>query len=69
MRRLDHIVKSVFYGGKKMAVYLNLDHYNSEIREIAHFNGYIIINQSYWYPESKYTEEEAKEKFLNRDKQ
>ena len=36
--------------------------YNSEIREIAHFNGYIIINQSYWYSESKYTEEEAKEK-------
>lgn len=41
--------------------------YNSEIREIAHFGGYIIINQSYWYPEDKYTEETAKIAFLNRD--
>lgn len=47
-------------------VYLNIDDYNSEIREVAHFNGNIIINQSYWYPESKYTEETAKEAFLNR---
>lgn len=42
--------------------------YNSEIRDVAHFNEYIIINQTYWYPESKYTEETAKEAFLNRDK-
>lgn len=42
--------------------------YNSEIREVAHLDGYIIINQTYWYPESKYTEETAKETFLNRDK-
>lgn len=41
--------------------------YNNEIREIAHFGGYIIINQSFWYPENKYTEDEAKKAFLNRD--
>lgn len=48
---------------------MTVELYDSEIREVAHFNGYIIINQSYWYPESKYTEEKAKEKFLNRNKQ
>ena len=39
--------------------------YFNEIQEIAHDLGYIIINQSYWYPESKYTEKEAIEKYLN----
>ena len=47
-----------------MAVYMNIKDYNSDIREIAHYKGYIIINQSHWYPESKYTEEQAKEHFL-----
>ncbi len=39
--------------------------YFSEIQEITHDLGYIIINQSYWYPESKYTEEEAIKKYLS----
>lgn len=42
--------------------------YNSEIREVAHDLGYWIINQTYWYPDGKYTEETAKEAFLNRNK-
>lgn len=42
--------------------------YDSEIREVCHDLGYWIINQSYWYPDSKYTEETAKEAFLNREK-
>lgn len=48
---------------------MTIEMYDTEIREIAYFNGYIIINQSYWYPERKYTEETAKEKFLNRSKE
>ena len=47
---------------------MTIEMYNSEIREVAHDLGYWIINQSYWYPDDKYTEEQAKEKFLNRDK-
>ena len=47
---------------------MTVELYDTKIREVAHFNGYIIINQSYWYPESKYTEEQAKENFLNRNK-
>lgn len=43
--------------------------YDSEIRSIYHDLGYWIINQSYWYPDNKYTEETAKEAFLNRDNQ
>lgn len=39
--------------------------YFNEVHEIAHDLGYIIINQSYWYPESKYTEQQAIEKYLN----
>ncbi len=39
--------------------------YDSEIREVKHFNGYIIINQGYWLPENKYTEETAIEKYLS----
>lgn len=42
--------------------------YNSEIREVCHDLGYWIINQTYWYPDNKYTEETAKEAFLNREK-
>lgn len=47
---------------------MTVELYDMEIREIAHFNGYIIINQSYWYPKSKYTEDTAKKAFLNRNK-
>lgn len=39
--------------------------YFNKVHEIAHDLGYIIINQSYWYPESKYTEQQAIEKYLN----
>lgn len=46
---------------------MTVELYDMEIREIAHFNGFIIINQSYWYRESEYTEEQAKEKFLNKN--
>ena len=42
--------------------------YDSEIREVAHDLGHWIINQSHWYPDNKYTEEQAKEAFLNRNK-
>ncbi len=42
--------------------------YDSEIREVYHDLGYWIINQTFWYPDNKYTEETAKEAFLNRDK-
>lgn len=42
--------------------------YDSEIREVYHDLGYWIINQTYWYPDNKYTEETAKEAFLNREK-
>lgn len=40
--------------------------YDSEIREIAHDLGYWIINQSHWYSDKKYTEEQAKEAYLRR---
>lgn len=44
--------------------------YNSEVREVGHFTAfdgtkYIIINQSYWYPSAKYTDETAKQAFLS----
>lgn len=42
--------------------------YNSKIREVVHDLGHWIINQTYWYPDDKYTEEQAKEAFLNRNK-
>ena len=42
--------------------------YDSEIREVAHDLGHWIINQSHWYPDNKYTEEQAKEVFLNKNK-
>lgn len=42
--------------------------YDSEIHEIHHDLGYWIINNTYWYPDNKYTEEQAKEAFLNRDR-
>lgn len=42
--------------------------YDSAIREVCHDLGYWIINQTYWYPDNKYTEETAKEAFLNRGK-
>ena len=48
---------------------MTIEMYDFEVREVAHFNGYIIINQSYWYPESIYTEETAKEKFLSGNKE
>lgn len=51
-------------GNYNMAVDLSMRIYNSEIREVAHYKENIIINQSHWYPESKYTEEQAKEHFL-----
>ncbi len=37
--------------------------YNSEIHEIYHDLGYWIINQSHWYPDKKYTKEQAIEAF------
>lgn len=51
-----------------LAESMTIEIYNSEIREVAHDLGYWIINQSYWYPDNKYTEETAREAFLNRDK-
>ncbi len=48
---------------------MTVEMYDMEVREVVHFNGYIIINQSYWYSENKYTEETAKEKFLRRNKE
>ena len=42
--------------------------YDSEIREITHDLGHWIINQSHWYPDNKYTEEQAKQAFFNRNK-
>lgn len=41
--------------------------YDSEIHEIHHDLGYWIINTTYWYPDNKYTEEQAKAAFLSKD--
>lgn len=42
---------------------MTVEMYDMEIREIAHdtINGkeWIIINQSFWYPADRYTEETA----------
>ena len=43
--------------------------YDSEIRNIYHDLGYWIINLCYWYPDTKYTREQAIEAFKNKDKQ
>lgn len=42
--------------------------YDSEIRNIYHDLGYWIINLCYWYPDAKYTREQAIEAFKNKDK-
>lgn len=42
--------------------------YDSEIRNIYHGLGYWIINLCYWYPDTKYTREQAIEAFKNKDK-
>ena len=42
--------------------------YDSEIRNIYHDLGYWIINLCYWYPDTKYTKEQAIETFKNKDK-
>lgn len=42
--------------------------YDSEIRNIYHDLGYWIINLRYWYPDTKYTKEQAIEAFKNKDK-
>ena len=42
--------------------------YDSEIRNIYHDLGYWIINLCYWYPDTKYTKEQAIEAFKNKDK-
>ncbi len=42
--------------------------YDSEIRNIYHDLGYWIINLCYWYPDTKYTREQAIEAFKNKDK-
>lgn len=34
--------------------------YDSEIHSVHHDLGYWIINKTYWYPDNKYTEEQAK---------
>lgn len=47
---------------------INCRIYNQEVREIHHDLGYIIINQSYWYPENKYTEEQAVKRFLESER-
>lgn len=44
---------------------MTIELYDMEVREIAHDLGYWIINQSYWYPENKYTKEQAIEAFMN----
>lgn len=44
---------------------MTIELYDMEVREIAHDLGYWIINQSYWYPENKYTKEQAIEVFMN----
>ena len=41
--------------------------YDSEIHEIHHDLGYWIINETYWYPDNKYTEDQAKAAFLSKD--
>lgn len=41
--------------------------YDSEIHEIHHDLGYWIINKTYWYPDNKYTEDQAKAAFLSKD--
>ena len=38
--------------------------YDSEIHSVHHDLGYWIINKTYWYPDNKYTEEQAKEYHL-----
>lgn len=44
---------------------MTIELYDMEVREIAHDLGYWIINQSYWYPENKYTKEQAIKEFMN----
>ena len=51
-----------------MAGSMTIRIYDSEIREVYHDLGYWIINQTYWYPDNKYTEQTAKEAFLNMEK-
>lgn len=41
--------------------------YDSQVREVAHYNGYIVVNQSYWYPENQYTEAEAISRFKKKN--
>lgn len=38
--------------------------YDMEVRDVHHDLGYWIINQSYWYSDTKYTREQAIEQFL-----
>lgn len=47
---------------------MTIELYDMEVREIAHDLGYWIINQTYWYPDSKYTKDQAIERFVNRNK-
>ena len=42
--------------------------YDMEIKEIYHDLGYWIINQSHWYPDSKYTKGQLIEAFINKNK-
>ena len=43
---------------------MTVEIYDTEVREIHHDLGYWIINQSYYYSDTKYTKEQAIEKFM-----
>lgn len=47
---------------------MTVEQYDSEVREIVHDLGHWIINQTYWYPDDKYTKQQAIEAFANRNK-
>lgn len=42
---------------------MNIKLYDSKVREVYDDLGFIIINQSYWYPKAKYTKEQAVAEF------
>lgn len=43
---------------------MTVEVYDMEVREVHHDLGYWIINQSYYYSDTKYTKEQAIEKFM-----
>lgn len=47
---------------------MTVEIYDMEVREIYHDLGFWVINQTYWYPDAKYTEDQAVAAFMNRNK-